>query len=141
MKALTAYLYLITLYRMSSVQSGFAQVPVNGGNLVAVAGAFLFTPTSAANAKAIKAVMPRAAFLSATAATSNAAGTLFRDMGKSVVLTNATTGLVQDKFRLVTVLNDTDYEGNSQVTGYVRVFAATAAAANTSNAVGVARIG
>jgi len=123
---------------MSSVQSAFSQVPAREKYFVVTSA----VSNSAATVNAgsvLEYSMTVSEFAAATApATPAAAGSLYRDLGKTVTVYDPATNLTVQKFVAAQLVSGPASEGvaATPVTVYLRVFAA-----DTASKVGVARVG
>ena len=127
---------------MSSAVRQLAQVNAPTGFFYAAAATAEFVPV---NGSVFNAIMTTTAFSAATTSSgAGVVGTVYRDLGKTVIVVSATTGLHLSKFRLVSPQeNGASSEGYGDAPVYICTWTADSVTAFETGtyAVTVARTG
>ena len=123
---------------MSSLLTSFAQVDTRIKFLKALGTTTVYTPTT--TNRSLSGTISSAAFTASTTTSTYASGTVFRDMGKSIIVYNT---LYQDiaKYTLVQPQKGRDSEGVPDNYTTQKFYVQVWAASDTPTAITVGRVG
>ncbi len=108
-----------------SIHRAASQVPVRAAFLIAEGTTNVFSTTNATGAVITT-------DLTAASPSTYSAGTMFRDMGKTVALVDSITGMVSKRYRLAQPVSGASTEGVGPNAVYVQVYAASGSGVTVS---------
>jgi hypothetical protein len=125
---------------MSSLLTSFAQVDTRIKFLKALGTTTVYTPTTTTTNRSLSGAISSAVFTASTTPSTYASGTVFRDMGKSIIVYNT---LYQDiaKYTLVQPQKGRDSEGVPDNYTTQKFYVQVWAASDTPIAITVGRVG